>query len=162
MTLIEIDKSTIVKNPNAGQTRSYLPGMLETTGVCYGELPAWLKDSVEISSMRVEDGELVETEFYFNDTLERRHIEAVKVCRKPRIQITCERQYITCDSAFSEPSHKYKYLNTPVECDNCGKKVPYNSIDTEDDWEGYTHDVCPYCKDIDTFEYKLQSITDVL
>lgn len=162
MTLIEIDKSTIVKNPNAGQTRSYLPGMVGTTGVCYGELPAWLKDSVEISCLRAENGQLSETEFYFNDTLERRHIEAVKACRKPRIEIKVEQHYVTCDSAYPEPTHRYKYLNTPLECDNCGKKVPYYSIKQEDDWEGYSHDVCPFCKDIDTFEYKLQSITDVL
>ncbi len=164
MTLIEIDKRTIRKNPNAGRTHYSVPAQMEITGTCYGELPVWLKDKIYITSHYhpLTPYDEPEIEFMWDGEITKNHLEAIKCTKKPRLTINIEQHYAHVESMVGEREYFYEYKNPKVECDNCGNLIHYKSIESVDDYEGYSHDKCPLCMDIDTFDYKLQDVKDAL
>jgi hypothetical protein len=137
-----------------------MPGVLDTTGICYGELPEFIKDKIYVTNeMRNSLGKVV-IEFCWNAEIKPIHLEAIKACKKPKIELTIKREMVTYESILPDPDYFYEYENPLIRCQDCFKEVRFKKIITECTDSGY-YDVCPHCQQIDTFDYKMQRIEEI-
>jgi hypothetical protein len=163
MKTIKIDRSTIEKNPNVGNTRTYLQGNSHATfEIESEEIPQWLSeepfyptewslesDSNGMNSMKGEISGMITEEM----------IEKFKITKGLHVNIS--KEPIVIDH-MPEPDYLYEYEETTLKCKHCKSKV--NGDDIETDWEDdYPIKVCPVCRRIDSFpEYRYEKIEDAL
>lgn len=159
MVVIKIDRSSIKKNPNAGKQFTNVQGMREVKFSCYltvsefeklnntrGVIISEYRDSPNSDKLNVS-GYLDDIEFasLLPDTHE---IEA---------KIHVEKVY-----HLPLPNWLYKHEDTKIICDECGSLVLYRNIEKDYDDDGVDFDVCPICKNVNTFEYEFETIDEAL
>jgi len=153
MTIIKIDRSTIKKNPNAGNTQTVVYGNAEVSFTIRGELPDHL----------VDGGNVIITEWSKNDCsgflFNPNDIGLLKKIDGISYKINKNSQLIY---HLPEPEYLFSYEDTQIPCNDCGNKVSIREIieDENDDEDVYT--ICPHCKEIDTFHFKYESIYDIV
>jgi hypothetical protein len=162
--MIEIDKATIRKNPNAGKTHYEIPGPWEITGTCIGPIPDFLKDIaiVTVAHHRIKDP--AEYEFIMHDLPSAEVLDKVK--EHKGLSINCSREIQRIETMTPEPSYHYKYKDPLILCSECRKEVKLSDIEKDyfiDQYMGEREmDICPYCGSHNSFDYTFQDIKDVL
>jgi hypothetical protein len=156
MIIVKIDRDTIKKNPNAGNTRTYLQGQKEASFKIESDnIPEWLYKEPFFSTQWSEE----ELEGTINGPITDEMIEKIKTVKGLSINIKCEPIVI---DHFPEPDYFYNYEQTTIKCNHCKNKIDVDEI--EEDWEDdYCMQVCPVCEYFNTFpEYKYEKIEDVI
>lgn len=160
-TLIKIDRNSIKKNKNAGQTTSYIPGIETITfsGECLQE---------DIDRLEKEKGIHITTRYLGESPFKKisgilDHGQLVYLMPKG-FTIDFSNNYETVNHL---PISKYSYQheNTEIECNECKQLIQYDEIEkdsfrTEDD--DIYFDVCPNCQAHDSFDYEFEPIENAL
>src|SRR5688572_5847307 len=121
MKVIKIKKSSIKKNPNAGETQTFIPQAWDTTVEYKGELPKFLDGLVHvISEMRVSNEE-PEYELRFIEPPIKAMVD--KLIKTKRACVNQTRDFHVIESMFPEPEYNYEYHNPLLTCSNCNSKV---------------------------------------
>lgn len=154
---ILIDRSTIKRNPNAGNTVHYMYGKqfyyreTVTHTVDEQQLPVWVKKKYIINgnsdAFKIAEQKYYQVENPFNWTL-----------REWMEQPTEEIHSLTPESDYL-----YDYLPTLVQCNCCGIMIEYkdlesNSMHSEGD-EIYSDKVCPHCGAFECCEIEFEKFT---
>lgn len=169
MDIIKIKRETIEKNKDrhlADHPITIDNGRLYIDFECDG-MPTWCDDSVYRINY-VKDGrlnaELIDVsdrdavlEFIKKGSESGQNFSG-SMRRDPPIEIY---------AAVDEPEYLYDYDNeSPVTCSNCGTTMPIGKVETiewvNEDGDDVESEVCPVCKEHDTFNYKLESVYDAL
>lgn len=162
-TLIKIKRSSIKKNPDAYTQSYHLVGSTEATGTYKGQLPKWLNDKVIITSGSYPVDNETEFEFVFTTAVDKDTVQRISKDKNATLTITNNYVDVQCGP---QSKYLYQYTNPLIQCDNCNSKVRFKDIKTDyiHDSDGDEHNVdkCPICGDIDTFDYKYESIQDAL
>lgn len=151
MTLIKIDRSSIRKNPKAGETVTYLPGTIELTGEYAGAIPAYYLHRLIITSI------VGEIQYFIANGDPADIMPMLKEDKRASITIT--NNAIRYEHA-PEPSYLYNYENTPVECSACKNMVNQESIISEWSSEGAHYYQCPLCYETNTFDLRYETIQE--
>lgn len=153
---INIIKSSIKRNPNAGNTVTIVPGRRDVTGIYYGQIPEYLEPLIVITEQnRYSDGN---TESFFMLNGE----PPAQLLQDKNCQLQWAQENIRCEH-LPEPDYFYKYENPPIECSECKVKTKLNDIET--DWvdDEYKVYICPNCQSTEGYpEFQYQSITEAL
>tara|TARA_R100000951_G_scaffold101420_1_gene92923 strand:+ start:19487 stop:19996 length:510 start_codon:yes stop_codon:yes gene_type:complete len=163
VNLIKIDLKSIKKNPDAGQTMFQVAGRVHTEISFRGVTPQKLDklDKIKVVSYsgNSRTGEVeVKAIGYgeYDDIMDELH----KIKAK-NIEIVQTRDVETVHSITPAPKYHFKYLNTKVECFECGVKIRREKIIEEDDCcRSYT--ICPNCREHDSFHFEFERISDAL
>jgi hypothetical protein len=153
MTIIRIDRSTIRKNPNAGNTVTYLPGTKELTGEYIGTIPDHYLHRLIVTSTDNEKQCFIANGDYS---------DILPLLREDkRASITLTNEPIRCDHQ-PEPPYTYAYEATTVECGACHRHIIHSSIMNEWSDDGAHYYVCPVCNEINTFDLRYERIQEAL
>ncbi len=159
-TLIPINRSSIKKNPNAGQRVYYVAGhpSIELTKI-YKRGKNWVRE--EWWGLSIKDCELE------GAILSRQ--EVITSIEKPaswgpELSLTRKQPVETIHTLSPEPRFHYSYKDTPLACDSCqwiflNSELCSDSRDGYDDW-GYSDTVCPRCGEWDCCELEYEKLTD--
>lgn len=157
--IVTINRSSIKKNPNAGNTRLYGPSRQGIDFEIKGQWPDILKDGENCYIKSETWGE--EKTYHgslFNDDLV--HELLTKKGLSIKISNNIQREYY---NIRPEESHLFTYNPFEIKCEACGKSSHPQDIETDYDDEGYRYIVCPKCKEINSFEkVTYEKIEDVL
>lgn len=163
MTLIKIKKSSIRKNPDAYIKSYRLPASSEATGTYKGDLPEWLNDKVIVTSAQYSTHDEPELEFTFITPVYIGIAKRLSEDKNATLTITNNYVDVQCSP---QPEYLYNYTNPVLKCSNCNASVRFNSIQTDyiqdSDGDERTVDKCPICNELETFDYKFESIADAL
>ena len=168
MDLIKINLDTIQSNPNAGNTRSFMPMGMEGTLTLITNsetLPKSLKGIVKI----------IKTNTIFHNSDFRVSIECIIVDKFKEIHkivsecpeiinhsISITNNVQTIEHA-PEPQYFFKREDAKVLCAHCDKLSDHRTITKwADDYGHGQYDICPHCGELDTFHYKFETIQEAL
>lgn len=135
-TLVKIDKATVRDNPDygCGNSAFHIPTSHVTLSID-GGLPYPVPHADVDAVIKANSG---------------RSISIIQ----EMIDVTCKDNYA--------PKYLYKYENTPVPCNECGKETGYHDFETEtfinEDGDEFDHDRCPHCGGVESFSYELESL----
>lgn len=159
MTTVKIDRSTIKKNPKAGNTVTTHQGMKEISFEINGKYPS----SIEA------DEDIIFNEWssdYARGVIT--NPSKIDLIRNlPGASISVQTEKIETYH-LPAPEYLFKYENPTVECNRCKSKVHVNDIETEwfgggEDYDEYEVTYCPVCHETGTFEeISYESIDDAL
>lgn len=171
--LVKINKKSIKKNPNAGQTKTSVLVGIKATFDLKGELPNYFIDGENVIIEEIKNNNSLNWLKEYFPTLEYRGIfinpnnvqDLIDKCIKDKINIKYEITYNYTDiTHLPEPIWFYKYRKTYVKCCNCKSKVSVDNIehdycDEVDVW----YEKCPVCYSIGTFPtIKYEKIDDIV
>jgi hypothetical protein len=159
MNLVKIDLRTLKKNPNAGNTVSYVYGSFDAS-ISFVVNKGWatFQESMEemsyptkIMQTANKDGIHLQVECkvkdkYKSDIVDRLLELGVK---QKDIEYTIKNDTQTI---FHAPEREYffEYLDTKVKCEECGEKFKHTELDFDEMWdeegESYCDTVCPKCR----------------
>jgi hypothetical protein len=155
MPLIRIDRSSIKKNPDAGNEFTTIAHPAEATFEYEGEWPAEIKDGQDVYI----------TEYclphYGGDIIP--PIDKIKLKRLFELgfKVNLSREVQTFQH-LPAPDYLYQYENPLVTCSECQHTFPVNEIETED-YDGIYFNQCPHCSAVDSFgEIVYEKIEDAL
>lgn len=166
MILIKIDRSTIKRNPHAGETRFRIKGPGKATFVCHGSLPDELKDKAMVT-----DYDEIQPNLFLTSGQVLNPDDGVEFMKefmklRPGVQfnLNVENGW-TWQSCLPQAEYFYKFENPIMECEN-GCKVRFDDI--ERDWaeDGEGNEVeferCNICRETNTFPpWIYEKISDV-
>lgn len=170
MTIIKIDRSTIRKNPTAGQTCFRMEGPTTVTFRCTGRasIPMALTGLVEFNSWsnseRPEFG--LEQSGYIINPDDVPMFEGIS-----GLFISVDKQTETYRSLHPDRKWLFEYEKTEVECSECARMVPHDEIigDSSEEYNDeigeelyYEYERCPICKKKSEFDYEYEKIEDVI
>lgn len=151
--IVKIDRSTIRKNPNAGNTvyyRNIGPKEYHKQTITF-EDGIWYK-RVQIGYSYSEE-KIVWT---------LSHEESIKQEKRPDhfYPDFKESSYQPTEKLYSlspEPEYLFKYENTVISCEYCNEEFPTNELMNDfDDYSGYNDRVCPKCSAWDCCEIQYE------
>lgn len=143
MLLVKIDKSTIKKNPRAGETSTTVLGATTISFVIIGPLPAEFKrPDVFIITSWIDDE-------HYEGILTNHDLFEYFTKIPGNIQWSVNNQYINY-THFPEPSHFYMYENPLIECTECKIQIHLKDAVQYDD-EGRLVMICTNCKSTEPF-----------
>ncbi len=152
---IKIDRRTLKKNPNAGSTVSYIPGITEATFEYKGkELPNYLKDGGNCIATEVD---------YENNIIQGRLLQALdnklfaKMQKDENINVNINREMQELKH-LPEPDYFYKYRKTKVQCDECMVWFDHHKLLSDEIMDVYSDRVCPECGSFDCCQLKYESL----
>lgn len=155
---INILKSSIKRNPNAGRNSFVTSETREVTGYYIGKIPKKYNDKIHVVSQQFRlDGDII-SEFVVYGKIPKslQNDKNVK-----NLEFKMERQFGY--TSTPEPEYLYKYENKHIKCSDCGKKTPFKKI--EEDWinDEYHVYICPHCQSTEGYpDFSFQSITEAL
>lgn len=151
-TLIRIDRASVRKNPDAGRTEWTVPttkSAFRTVDEVRGGMHTTMKQQAVGDPAK---GEWVTLETHARSTGAKD--------RPPQMQGWIEQDHEQF-TTLPAPDWLYDYEPTFVKCGNCGKPVRHDQIERDEIGDDLC-DVCPHCNSIDTFDYELERIGDVV
>lgn len=163
MDLVKIDRNSIKKNPNAGNTQTRIALGSECTLQIKNHLiPGFLVDGEnDCFLQKWNDVESI-FKIYNRDIVDKLVELGIKnKYSKELFYINIEHKNQVFNH-FPESKYFYYYENTLVECDNCHQKIAIKNVIEEYGDEGEHYFQCPICKEIDTFEIEYEKIEDVI
>jgi len=151
--LIKIDRRTVKKNPNAGSTVSYLPGVKSAEFEYHGkELPDYL----------IEDENCIVTEINYGENILRGIITEPLTKKLVKYVLADDACNISMEQGIErmehlpEPNHFYKYRKTKVQCDACKGWFDHNTLQSDDIMDCYSDRICPLCREWDCCQLKYE------
>lgn len=164
MEKILIDKSSIKKNPNAGQRQLTLPVGQDIYWSYSGpDIPLELQR--EHTGIFISSEDITEMTYSCEGFLD--HEELVRLLPKDA-KISISVRYTKANFLHPEPKYSYNYdINQLVTCHECGGKVEFKEIQRVEDYSGLEesyreYDECPICEYENTFNYEYQKIEDII
>lgn len=156
MKIIKIDKSTIRKNPNAGNTVTYMDGLKECSFEINGDIPEFINHPpFFIQEWVEENNKLISVSGLVNGPMEQRFLDEA-----PNLKINIHQEPIKVEH-HPEPDYFFDYEETYLKCNNCKNKVEVDDI--EADWvsDEYEIKICPKCGSENSFpEYRFQKLSE--
>lgn len=161
MILIKIDRKSIKKNPNAGNTVTRIRGHREATFTVTGELPDYLEEdkNMYVSSWTLTAG---------SNDIDIRNCALIdfdifdKLSKEPNVT---NLQMTQSGEAFHhapEPKHHYKHKDTQVQCCDCKEKFKRSKLESQSYDSDYSNTVCPKCGEWDCVNLKYEKIEDAI
>lgn len=161
-TLIKIDRNSIKKNKDAGRTSTYIPGVETITfeGEC---------SQGEIDRLEKERGIYIGKITHDNSKLKKitgnlDHAGLIDLLPNGFIIESSTNMQIL--SHLPIPEYSFKYENTVLQCCECLNMVHRKDIQRDEtvneDLDEYSFDVCPICKEPNSFSYEYESIDHAL
>lgn len=160
--LIKIDKTSIIKNKNAGDRSTVIKGNQHITFSGSGEIPNQLidDDNFHITNIEYENDDVIHYSGvidYFDDNIYFK-LKEDKINIKVNINISN-------NIIHHEPISKYKYRfddNTVITCDYCGEELTYGQLLEFDSDDYYNDKVCPHCGEHDCVQLRFEKIENVI
>lgn len=166
-TIIKINKSTIKKNPHAGQTVYGIPGIQSMEYEYEGNiLPKELNDGIHGVLIKTiphiistDSSCLPKNNFYFGIIIDNSFLEdfAQHIPKEDSFTAIYNAGIETVKTSEPAPQYLYKYEDTLVLCNNCGHQLIWNQMPLNDWGEEY----CLKCHEIDSFDYEFEAIEDL-
>lgn len=167
--IIKIDRKSIVKNPNAGNTSTRVMLNQQTSF----EYDLITYDNFCLLQQLQNERRLYITEYTDFYSVEN-YLETKISCKgeildhslidslpKKGLKINTKINWQTINH-LPECEYTYHYKNTLVECSNCLGLVYHQSISEQyDDNYEYKYKTCPICNGIDTFDYSFEDINSI-
>lgn len=157
MKIIKINKTTIRKNPNAGNTVTYINRGSSASFKIEGNVPKFInKPPFFVEEWRIDNNKMVYASGKINGVIDQTFID-----KAPNLQIT---MYNDIETIYHqpEPDYLYEYKETYLRCSHCKNKVDVDEIQT--DWvdDEYEITVCPVCEAENSFrEYRFQQFSEL-
>lgn len=145
--LLKIDRHSIRRNPEAGQTEALVPlGMVATFSID-GELPDFL---IEGKNCRITGWRLggYEGRIYEADTID----NILKNGLAARFTSFSVEERFTEVKHFRTPDFLFEYENPTLACNNCRSDVHVKDIRFYYDSDEIEHSTCPVCSAVSSFE----------
>jgi phage FluMu protein Com len=152
-TIVRIDRSSIKRNPNAGNTITFMPGLISVTFTFAGKPPKFMfKEPFVILETRNVNNEIVEVKGILN--------AMPKQVGYPGLVINVDRELRSIEHR-PEPNYFYRYELTKVKCDECGFEINTVELPFYYDDDGYEYCTCPRCKEMNSFpEIEYEELTN--
>lgn len=158
--LVRINRQTLRRNPNAGNTTSVLPGIAHSELTFTDEHGRYeftnagddwyCRSCVTTGPLRFQPGEVVATDTLIADP------SKVRVTTHGNNQIIHHQP---------EPDWLYEYEPTPVTCNNCGETFDATELTSDCAWTGddeiCSFEVCPKCDAWECCEVEYEQPDDV-
>jgi hypothetical protein len=159
---IPIDRKTIKKNPNAGNTQSFELGQVDVGLHAYNvDLQILCDDRImvleysatpeiieEISARILDRSFLNDIEKYTKMYVIEQHRDIIQYSHPP------------------EPEFFYNYEAVDITCSSCGATFPSNELQSDEIYDGetehYSTEVCPKCGAFDCCDVEYEKINDAL
>ena len=144
--LIKIDKDSIRKNPNAGQTMTITEGPQRPIMFIYqgGPVPEFFdNEDVRIYSntVRVNSRVVEITGYLYNHNMLNELIEATK---GGTLQYSINENSQTLYHN-PLPEYYFDYIPTQIICSNCKESFDYSELLSDSIDENYSNEICPKC-----------------
>ena len=166
MVLIKIDRKSIRKNSNVERTQQKVTGARNTTFICKGELPVYMKDgeNIVIKKWSIESGIKEYKGIIIDESIIEKLCEGNPKKNKWEISVETTKGWNTVTFP-PETRYFYKYKNTKVECSECGYEFMSNEfrefeINWDDDFSS-TVTGCPECNAWDCCNIKYEHIEEI-
>ena len=166
-----IDRDSIKKNPNAGNTVTHKSTGVSIEFTCCRYSKEKLLYHFRYRADRVID-ENMPDQMTTDDDI-KQIIETVLVnpyCLSMVITEKYEDPVLDIDyniqaiGHMPEPKYHYEYEKTKVKCNKCGESVFETEFLSDSYWDGeeefYSDDICPKCKAWDAFDIEYETIND--
>lgn len=152
---INIDKSSIKKNKNAGSTVTNIPTNKEIYFSCKS-----------LPSNFIDKQNVIITEYYLNDDGKFIDCEGIILDESlldnipPNVKINIQFNHYT---VYHQPIAKYsfEYENPLISCSECDEYFYFNELLENDNDEYYSNTVCPKCGEIDCCKIEYQNINEI-
>jgi len=164
---ILINRKTIKRNPNAGQTVFYVQGQKIIKFSCH-TLPEQFIDGVNciIGSHEIQDGIDCNYQGIITDV----HILNEYIKKEKGLpnglSVTMTHNPIQIKQKEPDPDWLYDYKPTKVTCKYCKETFNHTELDCDsiesDDYYSYSETVCPKCDRWDCCELEYEDIKDAL
>lgn len=156
-TLIPIDRTTIVRNRNAGSTITFFPGFSSVTFTCDKHYPVLYDESkYTLTSWSSNPDEPVT-----GTVIVPMDNEILKELKSIKAEISISNNMLEVDH-FPIPEYDYEYTNVLLTCSECNRKFMYTELQSEESLDAFSATVCPRCGEWDCVNIKHESIDDVL
>ncbi len=174
--IVKIDRSTIRKNPDAGNTQSHiLREIIYLFNFLGSKKPRWMKEKdgvflesgEQISGKSISAGTgLILKGRITNEELFRKllHLIEKKDYKKigGELTLSAEHKYDTINHAPS-PEYLYDYEKTFIKCSNCKKEIEVNHVVVDYIDDEVCVEICPKCHEYNTFpKYVYEKISEVV
>lgn len=161
MKIIRIDRSTIKKNPNAGNTQTVIEGSKEVLfSVESYDIPDIVrKEPFIITSFIEENGKLTNCSGVINGPLTPEQLSEWLTIKGFTVTIRNNTEVI---NHMPEPEYLYEYEDKEIKCKKCKNMINIDDIE-HDEFEDTPVKICPICQHFDTFpEYRYEKISEVI
>lgn len=168
-TIIKINKSSIKKNPKAGQTIYSVPGMksieYEYKG---GILPEELCDGKHAVLVTLipainstDSSSITKGNCYFGIILDDGFLVKFikRIPKTDMFKVNYRTEIETIETPKPAPKYLYKYEDAVVTCNECLNEIKWNEIPLSGDFNDLEY--CPKCNAISSFDYEFESIADL-
>lgn len=136
MIVIKIDKNSIKKNPNAGNTSYILP-----------------------SGPLQRHKEVINTKNYIKIKEDE---EWMLVSESEEVSVSHSQPQQVIHSLTPEGKYNFSYEDTKVRCKDCDKEFSYKLLDSSYEYDSFYENICPYCNLPNCCEYRFETIEEAL
>lgn len=163
--IIRIDRRTIRLNPDYGIAIIYLEGKRRIEVFSPKPLPKSIAQHFYITSAMLCDDRIGYKDLMYEYSGGCKNLASVvrylKANEHRGIVVTYLHSPRQIDNSRA-PKYFYKYRNPKLPCSECGEMVKFNAIELHYGDDGHAFEECPNCHGIESFDYKLERISDVL
>lgn len=149
---INILKSSIKKNPNAGRTSFFMPSGRRVTGTFIGKFPKRYEERAIVTSITHTMSGNPLSQFEIMDRIRNNKIPKWVFTDKRVRDVSISQEGITYEG-LPEPNYFYKYENKHIRCSDCGVKTPFKKIEEDYIDDEYHVYICPNCKSISGYPH---------
>lgn len=159
---INILKSSIKENPNAGRTSFFMPNGRRVTGTFAGTLPKRYQERAIVTSItHISSGSVI-SEF---EVMQRMRYNKIPkwVFNDKRVKGVEINQEGLNYEGLPEAKYFYKYENKHIKCSDCGVKTPFKKIEEDYIDDEYHVYICPNCKSTSGYpDFTFQKIEEAV
>jgi len=180
MTLVKIDRFTIRKNPNAGRTEFFVPGIPQgSISVRFACHPDILKERFECFKQMLEadecvliswkcDNSMVEIDAALHPGIDakavgdriKKAIDDDPLLAYRSIKANWEADVLRYRTLTPDPDFLFRYVPTVVECAECHERFDYSDLESDEiDDDIWSDRVCPKCHAFDCCELEFENLT---
>ena len=155
--VIKIDRNSIRRNPNAGNTTTYMMGLWEASFEIKGEIPDIIKKPpFYIKNWEEQNGIMIFAQGVINGPIDKSLIDSI-----PNLVVQMNRDVTKLEHS-PESYYLWDYKKTYLKCKHCEHKVEVEEIE-EDYIDDILIEICPFCGGQNTFpEHAYESIDNVI
>ena len=164
MKIIRIDRKSIRRNPNAGETQTIIQGRKEITFSCKDPIPLFVKHlPFIITEWEEENGKMIKASGVINGPIETDGM--IALCNKAEhLQININNN-IQVLNHMPEAEYLYEYQDASIKCKQCKNLIDVDGIEDDYIFDGEDEhhvELCPVCGAENSFPvYEYEKITNI-
>ncbi len=172
-TKIKINRKSVKKNPNAGQSVHHLPGRITITqvmitGECTDGGAVYRKRTYIGSKLSPDKQQLVDGHLVGEETRTIEYNNAGQFPPPPppdwKDSISVNTSIQEIHSLTPQPNWLYEYEDAEVECSICRSEFPWEKLESDYGWDAddeiYSNSVCPECGAWECCEIEFEKLSD--